>query len=165
MSALTHARLLECLTYNPETGVFTWIKRISIRIVVGKRAGVVWKCGHRYITIDGKHYPAHRLAWFYVYGRWPEADLDHIDCVPDGNRIGNLREATDAQNLQNRGKQRNNTSGFKGVTWHRGGHKWLAQIEARGAKYYLGLFDKAEDAHAAYVAKARELHGEFARTS
>lgn len=164
MSELTHKRLLECLTYDPDTGVFTWAKRISIRIVVGRRAGVVGKNGHRYVRIDGKRFAEHRLAWFYVYGELPTHDIDHIDGVPGANRISNLRQATDCENLQNRGKERSNTSGFKGVTWHKGGKKWLAQIGANNAHYYLGLFDTPEQAHAAYAEKAHELHGKFART-
>ena len=164
MNELTHERLLECLSYEPDTGVFTWIKRISIRIMVGWRAGVPGKHGHRYIRIDNKRYPEHRLAWFYVYGAWPTKDIDHIDGDPAANRIKNLREATAAENGQNRGKQCNNTSGFKGVVWHRGGHKWMAQIWARREKHYLGLFDDPREAHAVYAAKALELHGKFART-
>lgn len=83
---------------------------------------------------------------------------DHLD-----NRRGNLRSATHRQNMQNRKRPRNNTSGYKGVTRDKGSGRWVAQIGSKGKHYWLGSYDSPEDAHAAYKAKAVELFGEFAR--
>ncbi len=89
--------------------------------------------------------------------------VDHISGNGLDNRRGNLRLATNAQNVRNSALSKSNTSGYKGVHWHRGGRRWLAQITADGRNKYLGLFDSPVEAHAAYCAAAKELHGEFAR--
>lgn len=91
--------------------------------------------------------------------------VDHEDHNMLDNRRGNLRVATQNQNMHNRGKNRNNKSGFKGVHWHPECRKWRAVIRYNGEQYRLGLFSKAEDAHAAYCAAAARLHKEFARAA
>lgn len=88
---------------------------------------------------------------------------DHIDGDGLNNRRCNLRLATPSENARNQRRARDNTSGFKGVWWHKGRRKWQAQIMAGGRQKYLGLFNTAEEAHAAYCEAARSLHGEFAR--
>lgn len=91
--------------------------------------------------------------------------VDHIDGNGLNNRRENMREATNAQNAHNSPIQRNNTSGFKGVSWHKRCAKWYARIKANGSCYRLGCFDTPEAAHAAYVAASEKLHGEFARAA
>src|SRR5690242_11158228 len=116
-------------------------------------------------------YYAHRLAWFYVYQVWPKDEIDHINRIPDDNRILNLREANRIENMRNIATPKHNTTGFKGVTRHKFyPGKFMAQISSttelkRRKTKYLGIFDTAEEAHAAYVAASRELHGEFGRGS
>lgn len=90
--------------------------------------------------------------------------VDHRNGVRHDNQRVNLRLATNAENGRNRPAQKNNKSGYKGVSRNVKAGKWRAQIKCNGVKIYLGLFDSAEAAHAAYCAKARELHGEFANT-
>lgn len=85
---------------------------------------------------------------------WPDADGLN-------NQRGNLRVATRCGNSQNRKMHRNNSTGYKGVS--RQGRKFIAQICASRTPTYLGTFDTAEEAYAAYVAAALELHGDFAR--
>lgn len=92
---------------------------------------------------------------------WPL--VDHINGDGLDNRRANLREATNAQNMRNKGLYRNNSSGFKGVSWQKECRKWQAGIRLDGTRRHLGLFLVAEDAAAAYDEAARELHGEFAR--
>ncbi len=92
----------------------------------------------------------------------PGVRVDHRDRDGLNCRRGNLRLASHAQNEQNRGSNRNNTSGFKGVTWYRRHRRWKAQIDANGIHRHLGYFERAEDAARAYDAAARELHGLFA---
>lgn len=90
---------------------------------------------------------------------------DHRNGDGLDNRRENIRICTQSQNQQNRAHVINNTSGFKGVTWHRQMGKWQAAIKHKNKSYHLGLFDLATDAARAYDRKARELFGEFARTN
>lgn len=93
----------------------------------------------------------------------PKVQVDHEDRNGLNNQRHNLRVATNTQNQYNTGKQRNNTSGYKGVCWHKGAGRWQAEIQtASGRRVYLGLFDDVLDAAAAHDAAAIELHGEFA---
>ena len=96
-----------------------------------------------------------------ILGAKPNEQGDHINGDRLDNRRRNLRLATNQQNLCNRGKQRNNTSGFKGVYWHKSCQKWGASIKLNGTKIHLGLFDGKEIAHAAYCGAAKMYHGEF----
>ena len=84
---------------------------------------------YTYISIYGKRYPAHRLAWLYIYGEWPPDQIDHIDGEPSNNRLDNLRLATNSENQQNRKIASNNTSGAKGVC--KIGNRFKAHIGVR----------------------------------
>ncbi len=158
---LTAERVRDVLNYDAETGIFTWrISRPKAR--AGCVAGCLDRGGYRLIMVDGKLYKAHRLAWFYSYGVWPEDDIDHVNGDAGDNRLSNLREATRSQNNCNTGKQRNNSSGRKGVYLHRAAGKWAAEIRFNRKREFLGLFYTVEAAAAAYEAAAKRLHGEFA---
>ena len=159
---LTQEQLKEKLSYNQETGDFTWLVG---RKMAGKIAGTENNKGYLRIAINKKKYLAHRLAWLYVYGKMPAEDIDHINGLTHINCIKNLRECTDAENQWNAGIARNNTSGFKGVSWNKNVGKWRAQICIANKELYLGAFETAELASAAYNAKAKEIHGEFYRTT
>lgn len=89
-------------------------------------------------------------------------DTDHIDGDGLNNTRANLRVCTRAQNQRNKGAQRNNASGFKGVSFHRGAKKWRAQISIDGTKTYLGLFLTRELAYEAYCDASIKHHGDFA---
>jgi hypothetical protein len=146
------------LNYDPNTGVFTWAISSARRIQVGARAGCLDKAGYIQIRIDGKIHRAHRLAWFFVHGVYPADQIDHINGVRDDNRISNLRIATHGENQQNRGKQKNNTSGYLGVSWHKHRGKFSAQIQVNGKQKNLGYFDDPDEAHQAYVTAKADLH-------
>jgi hypothetical protein len=154
---VTAERLRELLHYDPGTGVFVRVARVS-----GKRLGVVagsmTSKGYRQVGIDGGVYLAHRLAWLYMTGEWPAEEIDHRDGDPANNRFDNLRAATHAENQQNRAPPKNSTSGLIGATWQQRSRRWLAQIDAGGRQVYLGLFDTPEEAHAAYLAAKARLH-------
>lgn len=154
---LTAERVRELFTYDPATGLFT--RRVSRRATAkaGDIAGYVKPSGYRSIWI-GANYMAHRLAWLYVYGKWPAGQIDHINRVRDDNRIANLRIVTHGQNMENRKVQRNNTSGYTGVYPDRGGRRWQARISSNGRWLYLGYFKTPELAHAAYCAAVARLH-------
>lgn len=161
---LTHARLLEVLSYDRENGIFTWRIKLSPRGKVGTRAGTTGgKYGYRIIWIDGVSYQAGRVAWFYEHGRWPKADIDHTDGDRSNDRLSNLREATRSENNANRRLSKSNRSGFKGVSFNTREGMWRAAIAKDGKKYSLGSFKSPEEAHRAYCAKAETLHGKFAR--
>lgn len=157
--------LRSILHYDPETGEFTWIcPNGTGKRKAGRRAGWTNAEGYRAISIDGKTYYGHHLAWFYVFGEWPSAEVDHRDKNQGNNAIKNLREATGSQNNANKGKNKNNTTGFKGVVLLASG-RYRAAIGHNRKLIYLGCFDRAEDASEAYAAGAQRLYGEFARAA
>ena len=159
---MTQDELKEILDYDPETGIFRWKVSKNQHAKIGEVAGTLHPSGYRYVKINEKPYPEHRLAWLYVYGKWPEDMIDHINGFKDDNRIENLREATRSENFCNRTKYNNNTSGIKGVCWHKISKKWQARIRINNKNKHLGLFDSPEEAYEAYCKAAKELHGEFA---
>lgn len=149
---LTQERLRELLTYHPRTGVFTWRKRTSNRVRVGDRAGHKNAVlGYRLIRLDDELYYAHRLAFLYMTGSWPQHEVDHVNRVRDDNRWANLAAATRLENQQNLGLAPTNKSGYRGVYLHRAAGKWSAERWVAGTKHYLGLFATAEEAHLAWV--------------
>jgi hypothetical protein len=156
-------RIREFLSYNPETGEFRWIKSSRANVHPGDLAGAINGHGYRYIQFRGHAYRAHRLAWWFVHGAWPPGDLDHKDLDRDNNAIGNLRPATDVQNNANSSLQRNNTSGFKGVSFDKQSGRWKAYIGGDGGQKNLGRFASLEEAANAYDAAARVRFGVFAR--
>jgi hypothetical protein len=156
---LTAERLREVLHYDHETGVFTWKVRVSIRIVVGKAAGVVGKRGYVIIGLDGGHHYAHRLAWLYMTGRWPDGEVDHEDRMRTNNRWKNLRAAPVGQNAHNSGQRKNNTSGVPGVSWDKKRGCWIAKICINRKQIYLGSFGQDIEAAKAEHRRAQErLH-------
>lgn len=126
------------LDYNPETGVFIWRKKMTRRAPAGTVAGTINAGGYRVIRIHGRLSFAHRIAWKMTYGEDAPVDIDHINGVPGDDRICNLRTASRSQNLMNSKKQENNTSGFKGVSWHEPMKKWVAYINKGGKRTIIG---------------------------
>ena len=160
---LTQTRLKELLHYDPETGVFTWLVASNRRVKFGEAAGSFTCKG--YISIKHSHscYQAHRLAWLYMTGSWPQEQIDHIDLCKSNNKWANLRAATNAQNQHNTQKPKHNKSGFKGVYLATDRGKYRASITVLGTKIGLGQFNTPEEAHTAYCAAATIHHKEFVR--
>ena len=160
---LDHQTLLAALHYDPETGV--WTRLLPARgVKAGSRADRgVRNRRYRHVSINKRKYPAHVLAWFYMTGRWPPIRLDHADTVGSNNSWGNLRLATQSQNLANAVLRSDNTSGFKGVYWNKTRKKWIAQICIAGKPVYLGRFNTKEEAVSARREVAVMAFGEFAR--
>ena len=152
------------LEYDPENGEFTWTscKEVLTRLR-GKAAGSTYSDGYVYIRYGGRRLLAHRIAWVKLYGVLPECSIDHINMNKSDNRQNNLRSATLTENNRNRAKQSNNTSGYKGVTFHRGTGKYQAKICVNKQRISLGYFDDPLVASGAYQQAAKEHHGEFAR--
>lgn len=155
--------LKEWLSYDPDSGILRWNKRRARCVWVGDPAGSLTSFGYLRVSIDGRRYACHRIAWAMTYGCWPQGDLDHINGNRSDNRIVNLRQATRAQNCQNRKRCSLNTSGVKGVSWWTRQKKWRAHIRANGRPHLLGAYSCFGRAIKAYREAARELHGEFAR--
>ena len=159
---MNQEELKSVIHYDALTGLFRW--RFGGRSHGGKKqpwaiAGTPHNCGYTEICINRKRYLAHRLAWLYVYGKWPENYIDHINCIPSDNRIENLRDVTHQTNMQNiRVVNRQNTSGYLGVNWRADRNKWRASITLNKKQKYIGMFDSAEEAHDAYIKAKRELH-------
>jgi len=164
---LTQDHLKRFLSYDPETGIFSHIKFPGRRgsVVDGQIAGnAAGSNNNQYwlIGVDGKRYYAHRLAWLYVHGEWPENDIDHIDRNGHNNAILNLRQSTRSQNLMN-----SKTSSVYGRGVFRHSNKYLkkpfvARIVINNKKINLGFFKTAEEAHDAYTEAALKHFGEFA---
>ena len=140
---LTAEYLRSILNYDPATGIFTRKVSTSNSVKVG---GSPEGGGYRCIRVCSRLHKAHRLAWLYVYGVWPEGQLDHINRIRTDNRIANLRDVSHKQNGQNRSKPSNNTSGHPGVCWHKQKSKWRAQIMHNYKQIHLGCFTTIEEA-------------------
>lgn len=150
------------LNYNSQTGDFVW--KIKTRNCnPGDMAGNVNCRGYVSIWINGKQYYAHRLAWLLYNGSWPIGDIDHINENKSDNRIFNLRVASRSENMFNRSFNKNNTSGMKGVVFCKATNKWRAQMMINNKSVNIGRFKTKEDASSAYMVKAKELRGEFAK--
>jgi hypothetical protein len=128
----------------------------------GNRAGNVGSGGYRYVFFDQFFWLEHRLIWAWSRG-WLPRLIDHINGDPADNRISNLRPANDALNSCNRGPTKRNTTGFKGVTRTKDG-KYTANITRHKKTMYLGSFERAQDAGAAYMEASKAMDGEFAWT-
>jgi len=164
VSKITQRELKELLSYDPDTGDFVWsvrpkdmfsldrlCKRWNTRHA-GKVAGSVYlgstTGGYCHIKINARNYAAHRLAWLYVHGKWPN-QIDHINHKRDDNRIVNLRDVTQKENCRNASMYSNNKSGMMGVRYQNSSSKWVAEIIVDGREVRLGLFGEISDAKAA----------------
>lgn len=157
--------LKQFVLYDENTGVFERL------IGTGKGASVGTKTkgcldvsnGYRKISINGKQYYAHRLAWLYMTGKWPLDQIDHVNEIRDDNRFENLREANNAQNNQRSKARSDSKTKVLGVFWHKKAKKYVAQIRNLNQTIYLGLYETIEMASSAR--KKAELELNFVRKS
>jgi len=130
------------LRYDQDTGLFIWISR-----TIGKVAGCLSKeSGYVKIRINDVLYLAHRLAWLYVEGYWPEHEIDHINGVRNDNRRANLRHVTGTCNAQNTKIFETNTSGYPGVSWSKERRAWESKINISDKTIHLGRYHTPIDA-------------------
>lgn len=176
--------LRQLLRYDPETGKLFWRERgpewfrdnsrgtaMSVCLSWNKRlsgrealaAKGAW--GYPHGDILGIPTPAHIVAFAMGNGHLPVGDVDHINGVRDDNRIANLRDATRSQNLQNRGKPKNNKTGVKGVCWSVEKGKYKAEICSKRKRTSLGYFSSLQDASDAYDRAAAAIHGDYAHAN
>ena len=169
---LTQCKLKKLLDYNAETGVFIWRER-DVNLFLHcenparicnswntKYAGCV--AGHKvkkksglfYISIalgetaigNVKKYQAHRLAWLYITGRFPEFQIDHIDGDGTNNKWLNLRDATNQENHKNVKRHCDNTSGYTGISLDKKSGKWDVRVQLNGKPVFRKLFLDIKDA-------------------
>lgn len=112
--------------------------------------------------VKQKHIKMHR---FLLNINNKKVHVDHIDGDGLNNTKINLRLCSNSQNQMNRGKQRNNTSGYKGVYFCKLNKRWKSQITKEGKTYSCGYHDTKEEAARAYDTKARELFGDYCKTN
>lgn len=165
--ALTAEYARERLDYDPDTGILRW-KPVQCAATdrnwrswngknAGKAAGSINGCGYRMLSINGRSYQSHRVAWLIQIGEWPSEFVDHINGDKDDNRWVNLRAATCSQNTGNRRRKTGSRLKYRGVRKH--GNKWQATFNAK----YLGLYETERAAAIAYNAEAKRHWGEYAR--
>lgn len=153
--------VMDLLNYDPATGVLTWkVDRSNGKYRAGSLAGYITPFGYRSVVIGRDHFLAHRVVWFMMTGEQPPECIDHKDCDRANLRWDNLREATHQLNAANR---RRLFSNLKGVHLSKWGY--IAAIGLNRKKQHIGVFATEEEAHAAYLARAKELFGEFARSA
>jgi len=159
---LTAKRIQEAFAYDPATGIISWRKTDKYN-----RAGQIAGCLHKstgywFVSLDGVKIKGHQVAWVCAYGILPAFDIDHEDLNKANNKIKNLRPSNKSNNGANRPPQKNNTSGYKGVFWHKAAGKWMVQIRVRGQVIYGGLFECKKMAAHHYDALAEKHFGEYA---
>lgn len=156
---ITQQELHELTIYDEALGLF-FVRRPTCfkKKLFDLLGSVESRHGYIRIKLNNKPYKAHRLAWLYVHGHWPD-EIDHINGDRADNRIANLKACTRAENQQNRSNlSKNNRSGYLGVTFSEKERKWIAQIMINKKRKRIGAFVSAEDAHKAYTETKNTLH-------
>jgi len=157
---ITQAELKAILHYDPHTGLFTWVKSPSIKKLVGKVAGTTREGAYVIINIRKNMYFAHRLAWLYLHGEFPEKFIDHVNLDKRDNRISNLRLVNKAENQQNQVKApaHNKSTGLLGASYNKNAKRFESGIKLNGKRKHLGFFATAEEAHYAYLVAKFQIH-------
>ena len=138
------------LRYDAETGKIFW----KINKGVAKANNEAGWEDHRYcrVAINRKKYQAHRIAWLLTYGSWPVDQIDHINGNKKDNRLENLRDVSNGENLRNQKIPKNNTSGTLGVSFDKRRQNYQAKIMVNKKSKHLGYFKNKEEAIAARAA-------------
>ena len=151
--------LQDLLTYDPKTGNLIWKQRVSDKVRPGNVAGSTRKDGYRTITIQGNRLLAHRVIWAIHKGEWPAQNIDHINGNPSDNRIENLRDVSQRENIQNLyAAKSHNKLGLLGVVKDK--KMFSARIVVNGKRINLGNFACPRAAHDAYVEAKKRYHVE-----
>mgnify|MGYP003632980392 FL=1 len=152
---LTQERLKEVLEYNPDMGVFIWIKPPGKRLKYGEVAEYLDARGYYAIGLDKKQYRAHRLVFLYMTGSFPRNEVDHINHNRADNRWANLRDVSRTENGKNQKLNSRNTSSVCGVDWRKDISKWRVRINPG---ILIGNFSEFADAVIARK-EAEKQHG------
>jgi hypothetical protein len=164
---VTKEEVQEFIAYDPETGIFVWKVARPRGVKAGRRADRDNQAGgYRKVHLNGRYYQASRLAWLLGHGHWPPDQVDHINGDRGDNRLANLRECSQSESMANVRRQKNNTTGFKGVSYvesQNGPNKFKATIKKDNQSIFLGWFKTRKEAFAARMGAAAAVHGRFAR--
>jgi hypothetical protein len=165
----TQEYLNECISYDINTGECFW-KHRDISHFKSESSYKMWntrfsgkiiegvdKSGKICLNLDNKQYALHRLIFKMNYGGDPSKYLKHKDNNVTNNKLENLYEDTVTTSGGNRNTPKHNTSGLTGASYKAIHKKWESEITYKGIRYYLGRFDTAEEAHAAYLKASDEL--------
>jgi hypothetical protein len=153
---LTAQLLRELADYDPKSGLFRR-KVTKGRWKAGSFMGAQHTNGYISINVAGCKAYAHRLAWLYTYGEWPQGEIDHINRVRYDNRIENLRDVSRAENCHNNGKRGDNTTGRPGVFYNKRTKKWTMLIGRSFDNYEAACAarDVAEEAMASLIREVK----------
>ena len=147
----TILRIREAFNYNPKTGSLTWRIKPSNRVFIGREVGSPDGQGYRILMLDKYLLRTHRVAFAHYYGYWPTGFIDHIDQNRNNNAIKNLRDVSNAVNLQNQTKaQKNSSTKVRGVWFDKRRNKYIAETSCFKKKIYLGSFLTLKEAESAY---------------
>lgn len=164
--------LLECFSYDPDTGSLTWRIRPRKHFITqrawntrnarfaGKEAGHIQKSASRIVGFDYHLYLAHRIIWKMTTGEEPPETIDHRDRNPNNNRWKNLRPATEAEQKWNT-RKRFSFTGRRSVMVDKRDGRIYAQLTVKGVRYNLGTFATIAEAGNAVDDLRHELHREF----
>jgi hypothetical protein len=155
LTKLQESQIREYIKYDPDTGKLFWLNNAPPRGIAGNEITVKNNRGYIFVSIKGRRYMGHRLAWFITYGEWPQLEIDHINGNVSDNRIINLRKVTKSENAQNRIEHRNGNP--IGVSWVNTHKKWVAMaprnfLNRNSTKQAtIGRYDSKEEAALAVI--------------
>ena len=158
--------LNEYFQLSPESpSGLIWKKVYTVRTKQGSVAGSNNGTGYWVIKFFKQKYYAHRIVYYMYYQEDPKAyDIDHIDHNKANNHALNLRLANRSQNMANTPLKSTNTTGLKGVVWHKAKGKWAAQITVNYKSFHLGYFLTKEEAHTSYKEACLKHFNKYANT-
>jgi hypothetical protein len=160
--SLSPELIRQLLDYDPETGAFTWLRRperagwdktFNTRFAGKPALEGIGAHGYRVGAVKVVNVYAHRVAWAWMMGEWPDGEIDHIDGNRTNNAFANLRLTSRGGNAKNLGDRLSKVSGLpKGVfkTHRSKGNPYRAQIAVGRKSIHLGCFPDAESASRAY---------------
>lgn len=146
---ITYEELIKYVDYDREKGQLIWKERDNPQFNAkysGNPVGSKDSDGYLTTKIKAKTYKVHKLVWVFLYKKWADFEIDHIDGDKTNNRKHNLRDVSKSHNQKNASKRKDNTSGCTGVTWNKAVKKWQSSLSHKKKRIHLGYFEDINDA-------------------